>query len=351
VTRVPIRSAGGLLAAAAVLAVALTATGATAARAQTPSPTATMAPTGRISGTVTNGTAGGSVPSGLSVLVITLTGSSVSGSQEVPVVDGAYAVAVAPDPAVSYVLRLTYQDVPYFADAVQLSAAQPTADRDITIYEPTTTVPALTIQTTTVTLVAIDRAQGTLSLLREDLVRNPTDRVYVGADGGPTLRLPAPDGTSDATGFVAGDGTQLQGGVVTVTTPLLPGITSVVTRYTVDYDRATDRYRLRVTAPVQADRVEARAPARFIVSMDPVGDARRAPDAQVQGEQLLVVGRDGTAPGQGLLVDLVGRSGIRPASNPLTDRPGAAFAALLAIVVMAGGAVGSGAWRGRRAGP
>ncbi len=366
----------GALFAVLAVAAALCAAGATAARAQSPTATVTPEPastapaaaptpkaaggtpspaaTGRISGTITDGTAGASLSGDLPILLIELNGNNVVDSQQTTVSGGAYSFAVVPDASASFVLRLEYQGVPYFGDPAQITPDQPTAQRDITVYETTSEAPALTIQSTTATLLAIDRAAGQLTLLREDLVQNPSDRVYVGAKGAPTLRLPAPDGTTDAGGLTADDPVQLQGGVVTVGTPLLPGVTSVVTRYTIGYDRQADRYQLRVTTPVQADRIEARAPSRFLRSLDPVGDAQRAPDAQVQGEQLLVVTRQNVPPGQGLQVDMIGLSGAQPAGNPLTDRPTVVLGAAIALVVIAGGAVGAGWWgaarRHRRAG-
>lgn len=295
-------------------------------------------PSGRISGTVVNGTAGASAPDGADVQLITLDGSDVVDSQTANVADGRFAFAVDPSASYTHVLRIAYEDVAYFADAVLLTPDAPTAERELTVYETTTEPPDLSITVTTVTIVALDRATGELTLLREDVVHNPRDRVYVGDDDGITFRVPAFDGVSDAGGLVDDGSVRYEAGLVTVALALLPGDTSVVTRYLVRYDRAADRYRLRATAPLPADRIEARVPARFVLSVEPVGDTRRDGEDTLQGERVLVLARDGVGSGDGLLGDLVGLSGVARARNPLTDQPGAAIAVAIAVVTLFGAA-------------
>lgn len=308
-------------------------------------------PTGRISGTIHNGTPGATLSGGLEIRLLTLDGNSVTDSQASAAVDGHFTFAVDPSARLTHVLRALYQDVSYFADAVTLSPDAPAAERDITVFETTAEAPALSIAVTTVTVIALDRAAGELTLLREDAVRNPGDRVYVGDATGVTFRVPAFDGVTDAGGLVDDGSVRYEAGVVTAAIPLVPGETSIVTRYVVQYDRAADRYRLRATAPIPADRIEARIPARFVLSVDPVATTRRDGESTLQGERVLVLAQDGAAPGEGLLVDLVGLSGVARARNPLTEQPGAAIAAALALATLAAGAIAIGGSRARDAAP
>ena len=246
------------------------------------------------------------------------------------------------DPTVTYLIAVEYDGIQYLSNALLLSPDLPTVTADIEVYATTDAAPALTIEATTVTLLAIDREQFELTLIREDRVRHDEPVVYTGGADGVTLLLPVPDGTLDAGGFDDGAASySFDGGTVAVAAPLQPGVTSVVTRYTVRYERDEDEYRLRITVPLRSDHIEIRVPERFVREVRPQSeDAARAPNADFQGEPLIVVERTTPAePGQGLVVDLRGMSGER-ASNPLTSRSGAAVGAVLALIVVAGTAIG-----------
>lgn len=296
-------------------------------------------PAGRISGTIRNGTAGAAVPLTLEIRLVTLSGSDVVDSRTTSATGGAFSFAVEPDTALTYVLRTVYDDVPYFAEAVSLAPDAPNAEREITVFETTHDPPALSIASTHITVVALDRTSGELTLLREDVVRNPGDRVYVGDADGITIRVPAVDGVIDAGPLVEDERVRLEAGVVTAAIPLTPGDTQIVTGYLVRYDRAADRYRLRVTAPLASERIEARVPARFVRSVEPLEGTSRDQETTLRGERVLVVARDDAGPGDSLLVDLVGLSGLARAENPLTESPGAAIAVVIALVTLVGGAV------------
>ena len=63
-----------------------------------------------------------------------------------------------------------------------------------------------------------------IGLLREYMVANPSDRVFVGdAGSGVTLRIPAPTGTLEATGDSAEGPFDFVLGVVTTTALVCPG--------------------------------------------------------------------------------------------------------------------------------
>ncbi len=124
-------------------------------------------------------------------------------------------------------------------------------------------------------------------------------------------------------------------------TALRPGVTSVVTRYTVRYEADEDEYRLRITSPLPAEQIQLRVPQRFLREVEPRSEeAVRGDDDEFEGEPLTVIERTTPAgPGQGLVADLIGLSGVERASHPLTSGVGAAVGAMLALLVVGAGAV------------
>lgn len=257
--------------------------------------------------------------------------------------DGHFAFEAEADPTITYLVLVEYAGIQYFSNSLLLSPELPSLTLNFDVFAVSTTAPAMTIDSTEVTLVAIDRENSQLTLIREDFVRHDEPIVYVGGEDGVTLRLPAPDGTVDADGRDDGStGYAFEAGTVAVTIALRPGVTSVVTRYTVRYERDEDRYRLRITAPLDTDHMQIRIPERFMREVSPQSeDAARAPDADFEGEPLTVIERTTPArPGQGLVVALEGLAGVERASNPLTSRSGGAAGLVLALIVITGLAIG-----------
>ena len=305
-----------------------------------------QAATVQVSGRVTSGTAGVTVPDGLTVRLIALDGSNVSTAAEAATRDGRYALSAAVTPGRTYMPHLAYEGVDYLGEPIAPAAAGTPVQRDFLVYATTREAPALTITSTTVTLVAIDREAHRLGFAREDTVANPGDRVYVGSGGGApegnvTLRIPAPDGTLEASGAGTPDAFRLERGVVMAAVPIRPGApTTVVTRYLVGYDAAANTYRLRVTAPLPSERIAVRVPAGY-TRLRAASGATAAPDERTAegdaGEVLQVVRSSAsTPPGGGILVDLIGLSG-RLQANPLTEGAGALAGSALALVVLAAG--------------
>jgi hypothetical protein len=300
-------------------------------------------PDGRITGAVIAGTEGASTD-GVSVRLIILEASEVTGSEETPVVDGQFEFAVPARASRTYVPFVRHQGIQYFGDPVILAPEEPEATREITIYETTSETPELTIVETVVTVLGLDRQRGQIALEREDIVRAGGDRVFIGDDAGVTLRIPAPADTLDAGGVDPEGTTVFDGGVVSSTVPLRPDApNSVVTRYLVQYDPADDRYLLRVTAPLRVEHMEVRVPQGYVHRITPREGAERGEDVTLEGNsegQVLhtVVLAGGAEPGHGLLVELVGLSG-RQESLVLTEQRGALAAAGLALAIIAGAAV------------
>ncbi len=330
------RTAGAVAFVVATLLLASAAS--VAAQTATPAPSIS-APPGSVSGTVVNGTQGTTSVEGVEVQLLALTGSGQVTSEEATVVDGRFTFTPPASATVTYVLRATYQGVSYLVEPpILLSPEVPTDEREITVYETTSEAASLRIDSTVLSLQGLDRAQAQLTLQREDQVLNDTDRVYVGGDDRVSLRLPAPEGVIEMLDSESLEGeSTLDGGTATTTQPLKPGVNLIVTRYLVGYDRAADEYRLRVTAPLPTEHMEIWVPERFVGDIDLGADATRSDDQTLQGERWNVIARTGPAgPGEGVTAAVVGLSSANEA-NPLTQRPGAAVAAILALGALLAG--------------
>jgi len=309
-----------------------------------PHPGAAQQPQATISGTVRLATPDATLPEGVQLQLIILDQSQdpTSISQRADAT-GAFNFEVDPDPRFNYVPFMLYEGVRYFSTpgSVRFDGTTSRATIDFEVYSTTSEAPDLSIESTTMIAVALERSTSTITLIREDLINRDQLTVFVGGADGITLRIPVPDGTIDAGGIDEGDTDfSFEGGTINVSLPLRPGLNSVVTRYTVSYDAAEDMYRLRVTSPLTTDHIEARVPERFVSKLEPQSDdARRAADTEFEGDLILVVERIGAAtPGKGLVVDLVGLSGAQPA-HILTSTPGALIGSLLALVVIGGLAI------------
>ncbi len=319
------------------MAIAVLASGHSAVLAQS---TATDA--GVIDGVVRLVTPGEELQPTTVELVIDREDSDEFESLEQPVAaDGSFAFEVEADPSINYFAVVRYAGVPYLSNPLLISPDFPSASVEFEVYATSTVAPALTIEATTVTLLAIDRQNTALTLIREDLVRHDEPVIYVGDEGGTTLRIPVPDQTFEAGGFDDTKEYVFDGGIVSVSTALRPGVTSIVTRYTVRYEADEDEYRLRITSPLTADHMEIRVPERFLREVEPQGDTvTRGEDDEFEGESLIVVERtEPAAPGQGVVANLIGLSGAERASHPLTSGVGAAIGVLLALIIVGGAAI------------
>lgn len=320
-----------------VVAAVLVALGAPSALAQSK-------PEGLVSGTVTLATAGADLEGGTAVELIILEDGDITGTASGPVVEGRYEIPVDADPKFTYVPRLAYGGVQYFANPVILSPEAPTATGDFTVYASTTELPDLQINLTAVTVVALDRGEGQIGLLREDLVQNPIDRAFVGDGRGITLRLPVPEGTLDADGENVDGVFALEGGVLTTTTPLRAASeTSIVTRYLIEYDPAEDAYTLRITAPLPTTRVLLRVPEEYVRDLRLPDGASEGPEDKITlagGEvvPLRTVVLENVKVGDSLVVRL---DGFAPSvnSNLLTATPSAIAAVAVALAVIGCGYV------------
>ncbi|MQC17496.1 MAG: hypothetical protein DWG80_00285 [Chloroflexi bacterium] len=321
----------------AILGALLAAQAAVSAHAQTGDPQ------GRISGELVLGTDGATLGEDLMVDFIVLVGSEIGGTIPATVEGTRFSVQVPLDTTRRYIGRAVYQGVSYLGAPVAVTEAEPEVVVELpSLYETTTETPELSIGETVVTAVALDRTTGEIGLIREDLVVNATDRVYLGASG-VTLRLPTPERTTDALGENVDGEFVLQDGILTTTTPIRArGSTSIVTRYLVTYDVTDDEYVLRVTTPLPTGRLVVRVPESYVRSAEVVGAG-----AEGDGELFEVADGDdvplrtfileNAAPGDSLVVRLEGLALVRN-HNPIAETPGSLIAGAVALVVIGGAA-------------
>ena len=326
-----------MIRAVAVLLLALALGGGALAAAH--SPAAGQSADGEIRGRLVQGTAGAPALDSIPVQLIILGGASgLETADTVSGEGGAFRFEVPADTQRTYVVRVEHQGVQYLSPPLLLSRELPTIEIELTLYEATSERPDLRIESTLVTLLALDRTTAELTIERVDEVTNLGDRIYVGDEAGVTLRLPLPEGVVGASGAGTDSGFAIEGGVLAGTTALRPGPTTVVTRYVVGYDRAEDAYNLRITAPLATGRMEIEVPARFIQDIEPLDASERTDSREVSGERVEVIAREGARPGESVSVRLEGLSG-RNASNPLAGKGGALAGVLLALAVTGGGAL------------
>jgi hypothetical protein len=310
---------------------------------------AAQEPDGTISGEVRMGSAGAVLPDEVAVELIALDADGGLTTQATVTSGGRFEFRVVADASITYLVLVDLDGVRYFAEQPALVSAElPSVETSVVVYEATGEPPPLLVESTTLTVVVLDRARGQLTLEREDMVVNLSDRTYTGDAGGITLRLPAPEGVIEASGVGVDGAFTFEGGRLATTTPLRPGRTAVVTHYLVGYDPVEDGYRLRATAPLETGAIALQVPAAFVGRIELLGETRRGADIEIEGARVLVAERSGgLQPGASAVMELRGLSG-RNAPNPLTERSGALAGAAVALVVIVGGFAALRQWFGRR---
>ena len=195
-----------------------------------------------ISGNIVNGTAGGSVPGGLTVTATEVDAGVTKqvSTKKAPVgAGGAFKIDGFPgQPGDHFVVGTDYLGVTYSSEATPGSPAT------LKIYETTTDPTVLSIPSTTLTVII--GKQGNYNVLQLLTAHNSSDRSYIGtpnpsASGPPaTLELPIPAG---ATAFSPVEGlanglTAAPDGLVASTEPVVPGNTDVSYLYNIAVPRS-----------------------------------------------------------------------------------------------------------------
>lgn len=245
-------------------------------------------------------------------------------------------------PSTTYLVRVLVDEVTYLSPrAVQLTTQRPTAQVELTVFGAGSERPALRASIAAVTIVAVDRAAGQMTLQREDVVVNPSTKAWRGDAEGVSVLLPLPDGLISAEGQAwydgvpaAGEFTPRMDGVAAVV-PLRPGETLLMTRFTVAAD-LTAPVEVRLAAALPTEQLQIMAPQRFVRRVTPLADAVRGEPVTIEEEKMTVVERLRPAePGEAVAARLFGLAAPippHPLSSSWSALVGAGAAALLISV-------------------
>ncbi len=199
-------------------------------------PSAAAAETGSVQGKVVNGTQGPPVADvdvrlqlfGQQGDLGTLTATTNKA--------GAFSFTDLPDGVAGYQLSATYEGAVYRTISATFTSGQ-AVEQDVTVYEPTTDVAAVTL---TDYIVWLDREGDGVALQHDLAWSNGGDTAFVGGDGGgggngggTTVSVPLPEGATNLQflgTFLESPG-DVQGQTYLNTAPIVPGTSSATLRY------------------------------------------------------------------------------------------------------------------------
>lgn len=199
--------------------------------------------TGIVGGTVVNQTAGGSVPSDLTLTLHVFSSTDTLAEQTTLTAtvnpDGTYQFADVPISAsLQYIVTTAYQQAVFSSQVVSGSPANPQLDIPLNIYEVTSD-PADIVVDGILTMVQPNTQPNTLEVVQIISFSNTSDRVFLHeVDSTPasvSIQLPAGTVYQDFSGgsyIVSADGRE-----ITDTQPVLPGESHVMhVAFTVPYN-------------------------------------------------------------------------------------------------------------------
>ncbi len=283
--------------------------------------TASAAGTETIAGTVVNGTAKASLPTGLVVTLQGIGASHQSTFTQTATVgpDGRFSFANVPaDPNVSYVVTTEYAGVPY-ASTVPRANGEPTVPVELKVYEPTASDSAIRVDSASWLLGALDAEKQQTTILVLLTVNNTGDRVYVGDHRGDpgaavpgvlprTLRIALPQGASDFQLQMGLDSSTLlpiANGYVD-TRPLLPGQHQLAYTYRLGYAEGVAE--IRVNLPYPTGKLRFLAPdVGLEFRSDRLGDGGTMP---IEGQTYRILSADQLKADTTVTVDVVGLPGV-----------------------------------------
>ena len=156
-----------------------------------------------IRGRVSNGTAGGSLPQGLEVILTGFDGEQEAYRQTAPVAaDGSYAFDGVPVVGGRiYGATVAYGDVLYYSEGAHLSGDGAPLDLPVTIHDTTTDPSTLSIER--LHLLFDFSVPDRVQVLELWVLSNTSDRTVVAAPGRGVVEVSLPEGASDL-GFEQG---------------------------------------------------------------------------------------------------------------------------------------------------
>lgn len=225
-------------------------------------PATLAAAEGIITGTVVNGTEGGSVPADVAVTLYFLRdGQIVEQRKEVTDAAGAYRFSeVTIDPALQFVVVAAYTDVPYNTPEMQFGDSAAITAPPLIVYEATQDPAVVRVITDVLIIAPGEERSGMLSVIEIVSLSNQSDRTYLAtgvAGGGAAmdrvLRFALPPNAQDLTmlsGLNAQSVVQIDRGFG-VFMPLLPGEREVAFGYQLPYSGSTLALTKRTVYPTE----------------------------------------------------------------------------------------------------
>jgi mono/diheme cytochrome c family protein len=254
-------------------------------RLETPAAaTPSLAPTGRIEGTIVNGTAGGSVPGGLEVTLHGLDGETEVVTETTTAdASGSFTFNV-PElvPGRLFVATVEHQGELYASEVAHLTGDEPSVSLPVTIFETTTDASAAQVDRLHL-LVSIP-GEGVLQVVELWILSNSGDRTIVPPEGGRGLGGTLPEGVAQLSFDEAtpGERYEVAGRDFYDRRGLPPGVGTGewVFSYVLAYDRRLD---LERTTPYPIGSIVLIVPEGMSVTADGLVDTG---SRDLQGESL-----------------------------------------------------------------
>jgi hypothetical protein len=311
-----------------------------------------------VSGTVTDGTAGAALPSGLTATLEGVDAQHRAVLAQAATVDGRGTFrfdGVAPAAGATYAVVVDYGGARYWADVTGLDGGSPPPVA-LKIYEPTTSDSALRITSSNWIFTGFDPQNQQVTVLETMTIANRGDRTYVGDHRGDpgsdapgvlprTIPLPLPTGASDFTPAMGVDASAVlpvSGGYVD-SEPVVPGELQVAYTYRIAY--ADGGVEIRKSLPYATDELHFLVPNQGLeLRSDHLASAGTL---DVQGQQFVVLGAQSVPANTDVTVDVLGLPNP-PASRLGSDAMRAIGVGLVVPLLVAGLVLGLRARKPRR---
>jgi hypothetical protein len=213
---------------------------------------------GSVSGAVSNGTEGGGDVAGVTVYLSRFQGMDLVEEFTTTVgEDGTYRFEDLPiNPGEAYLTTVEYQGLPFRSSMILLTQ-EIDAERDVTVYEPTSDPSVLRIISRGIVIAGADPEIARVNVLEILAIENESDRAYVGDESGAVLRLAMPRDATDIRpepGFDYGQ-LRIDGNVLISNGPVLPGSHNPMISYAIPYEGRSATLSIGVAMPTATLRV------------------------------------------------------------------------------------------------
>lgn len=281
-------------------------------------PSAAAAETGGVQGKVVNGTKDAPVD-GIEVTLQLFAQQGDLGTLTATTDKaGKFSFTELPDGVAGYQLSATYADAVYRTLSAAFTSGQ-TIEQDLTVYEPTTDIAAVTL---TDYIVWLDREGDGVALQHDLAWSNGGNTAFVGEDG-TTVSLPLPEGATSLQflgTFLENPG-DVQGQTYISAAPILPGTSSATLRY-----NAPALSRLTLSLGFATTSLQLFVPQDVTVT---AAALRLAGTVTDQGQTYSVYAADNVAAGTTIDVAMSQTEGGSPSSSATWILLGAAALVLL----------------------